>query len=230
MFQQCAGKIAKISFTSLATLLLSLNFSAIPAGATTLQRESELLNSFRINLIDQAEIARFDALSPEQQHELAQYLAGEIHPFDSLSAQHPQAGNFEIQDGASISVGNTKATPLAATASLATKTISAWQSYVFAGITISKTTVRETYTVSGANAVAIVSYSCIVDANYDPFAEVSSTKDGAWVSSGKATAECLVTVKRGTPTPWGQITWSTNSNIQFVTGNGYGGVTSHGWR
>jgi hypothetical protein len=39
-----------------------------------------------------------------------------------------------------------------------------------------------------------------------------------------------VSVKRGVPTPWGPIAWSTASNIQFVTGTGSGAVSSHGWR
>ena len=111
-----------------------------------------------------------------------------------------------------------------------TRTVSAWQSFLFAGITISKTSVRETYYYSGANATTIASYTCVVDANYDPFSSVSVAKAGAYVSAGKATAECRVTVKRGVPTPWGQVSWSTASNVQFVTGNGSGSVTSHGWR
>jgi hypothetical protein len=87
-----------------------------------------------------------------------------------------------------------------------------------------------TYQVSGVSATSITSYSCIVDANYDPFSTVTSSKNSAWVSLGRATAECKVTVKRGTPTPWGQVTFSTRSNIQYVTGNGSGAVTAHGWR
>ena len=116
------------------------------------------------------------------------------------------------------------------TAAGATRSVSAWQSFLFAGITISKTTVSETYYYSGTSATSIAAYSCAVNANYDPFSSVTTSKSGSYVSSGRATAECKVSVRRGVPTPWGPIAWSTESNVQFVTGTGGGSVYSHGWR
>lgn len=150
-----------------------------------------------------------------------------------MSSGASAEGDFKVESGESSSslVSPGAGAALGAVSRAAsTKTVSAWQSFTFAGITISKTTVRVTYEVSSGKAKKVASYSCIVNANYDIMAEVSSSKDGSWVSSGKATAECNVTVKRGAPTPWGQVTWSTASNVQFVTGSGSGAVTAHGWR
>lgn len=211
---------------SIATLVAGLVLALAPAwGSSANDRAAQVLIDFRANLSDVADVAKFDGLTEAQRDELSSYLLGEIDPFSSPNGL--KAGDFEIVDGESAS---NLAPRLVALATPATKTISAWQSFVFAGITISKTTVRETYYVSANVATSIATYSCVVDVNYDPFSEVTSVKDGAWISAGKATSECLVTVKRGVPTPLGQITWSTKAQIQFVTGNGYGGVVAHGWR
>ncbi len=204
---------------------LVLGGSAAGAHADTADLSESALSQFRDNLTSESDIAAFDALTEDQRVDLASYLLGETDPLSQLSDAEPHAGDFELRTSAPIPSAGI--TPMAAGA---TRTVSAWQSFLFAGITISKTTVRETYYYSGANATGIASYSCVVNANYDPFAQVTAAKDGAWISSGKAIAECRVTVKRGAPSPWGQITWSTASNIQYVSGNGYGNVTSHGWR
>lgn len=198
--------------------------SANVAYAHTDDLPGSALSQFRDNLAAASDIAAFDALTEEQRADLARYLLGETDPLSQLSDSDPHVGDFELRVGGPASAS---ITPLAAGA---TRTVSAWQSFLFAGITISKTTVRETYLYSGANATRIASYSCVVDANYDPFAEVSVARDGSWISSGKAIAQCKVTVKRGAPSPWGQVTWSTASNVQYVSGNGYGKVVSHGWR
>lgn len=219
--------------------VLVLGAGVSSAHATGTSHDAWALAQFRANLKVASEVAAFDRLSPNQRAELADYLLGESDPYRSLSAAsarstvpsaHAQhAGNFELRTETSTTISPKAQTRVAATAS-ATRTVSSWQSFIFAGITISKTTVRVTYQVSGVSATSITSYSCIVDANYDPFSTVTSSKNSAWVSSGRATAECKVTVKRGTPTPWGQVTFSTRSNIQYVTGSGSGAVTAHGWR
>ena len=208
--------------TVAGALVLGGGISA--AQAETLDRSETALSQFRANLTAATDIAAFDTLTAEQRAELASYLLGESDPISQLSEAEPTDGDFELRISAPAS---TPGPSLMAAGS--TRSVSAWQSFLFAGITISKTSVGETYYYSGANATGIASYSCVVDANYDPFSQVTSAKSGAWISSGKAVAECRVTVKRGVPSPWGPISWSTASNIQYVSGNGYGNVTSHGW-
>ncbi|MFT4156497.1 MAG: hypothetical protein QM630_00990 [Microbacterium sp.] len=209
--------------------MLILGGGVSSATAAEADLADSALEQFRANLTSSADIAAFDALTAAQQTELSAYLLGETDPLAELSDSSARSGDFELRKSTTTTLTQPKATA-SATAAAATRTVSAWQSFLFAGITISKTTVRETYYYSGANATRIASYSCVVDANYDPFSTVTSSKSGAWVSSGRATAECRVTVKRGVPTPWGQVSWSTASNIQYVAGNGSGSVTSHGWR
>lgn len=222
---------AHIRTRSLKLLVIGAAVSALVLGggvtgasASETDLGDDALSQLRANLTASADIAAFDALSPAQEAELADYLLGEIDPFAGLSAASPRNGDFELRTV-------TAAEPAGGiSARAATRSVSAWQSFLFAGITISKTTVRETYNYSGANATSIAAYSCVVDANYDPYSQITVSKTGAYVSGGKATAECKVTVKRGVPTPWGPISWSTASNVQYVTGNGAGTVTSHGWR
>lgn len=114
----------------------------------------------------------------------------------------------------------------------ATQTYSVWatSAFLFAGIKISETKVAGTYTASGGTARSILSYSCTVTRNYDPLAEVSTDKSGSYIASGQATMECRVRVRRGVPTPWGQVSWSTKEAIQYLRANGYGGVVAHGWK
>lgn len=222
---------ALVSSAAIGVLLLGGGVSA--ASATDSNAEESALAQFRAGLTDSSDVQAFDNLSDGQRTDLAAYLLGETDPYTELSENAAReeapssvlsSGDFELQTEAT-------ATPTAsAAARAATRSISAWQSFNFAGITISKTTVRETYYYSGANATKVASYSCVVDQNYDPFSQVTSSKNSAWVSSGKAIAECKVTVKRGVPTPWGPISWSTKSNVQYVSGNGAGKVTSSGWR
>ena len=229
MATQPRTRTAKSLVTTALVGILLLGGGVSSASAADTDLADSALSQFRANLTSAADIAAFDALTAEQQTELSAYLLGQTDPLSELSDTTERSGDFELRTSTTTTLTKPKSTA-AATAAAATRTVSAWQSFLFAGITISKTTVRETYYYSGANATSIASYSCVVNANYDPFSTVTSSKSGAWVSSGKATAECKVTVKRGVPTPWGQVSWSTASNVQYVTGNGYGSVTSHGWR
>lgn len=208
--------------------MLVLGGGVASASAAETDLAESALAQFRAKLTSSVETAKFDALTEGQQAELAAYLLGETDPLAALSST-PRSGNFELRTSTAAPAKQDRTGSSVAVAG-GTRTVSAWQSFLFAGITISKTTVRETYYYSGANATSVASYSCIVDANYDPFSIVTSAKSGAWVSSGRATAECKVVVTRGVPTPWGQVSWSTASNIQYVTGNGYGSVTGSGWR
>ena len=46
---------------------------------------------------------------------------------------------------------------------------------------------------------------------------------------GNATFLCAVEVKRGVPSPWEQISWSTKNATQGVVGDGNGNVINQGW-
>lgn len=216
-------------FTMALAGFLVLAAGVSPAAATRAGGDP-VLAEFRSNLTSAADLDAFDALTVDQRAELAAYLRGESGSIERALEMDQPTGAFEVRTGTNITATKADAFMSGTTSASSTRTVSAWKSFLFAGITISKTTIRETYYYVGASATKVAAYSCVVNANYDPFATVTSSKSGAWVSSGRATAECLVTVKRGVPGPWGPINWSTSSAIQFVTGNGYGSVTSHGWR
>lgn len=49
------------------------------------------------------------------------------------------------------------------------------------------------------------------------------------VGGGQATAKCKVVVKRGVPTPWGTVAWSTYSSIQRLSAKGNGVITYNRW-
>lgn len=48
-------------------------------------------------------------------------------------------------------------------------------------------------------------------------------------SGAQATGNCKVVVKRGAPTPWGTVAWSTYSSIQRLSARGSGAITFNGW-
>lgn len=204
--------------------------SVSSASAAETDLSMSALVEFRANLTSSPDIAKFDALTAAQQAKLATYLLGETDPFVKLSKTTTRSGDLELRTSTASAPIESSAVSSAVTAAGATRSVSAWQSFLFAGITLSKTTVYETYYYSGSAATRIASYSCAVNANYDPFSTVTVSKAGAYVGSGRATADCLVSVRRGVPTPWGQVSWSTKSNMQYVTANGNGAVTSSGWR
>ncbi|WP_157887673.1 hypothetical protein [Frondihabitans sp. PAMC 28766] len=49
-------------------------------------------------------------------------------------------------------------------------------------------------------------YGCQLVSNYDPFSNISISKQSGIFSGGQATYKCYVVVKRGVPTPWGRST------------------------
>lgn len=229
-----------IFLVSATLMALLVGAGASPAVAAVTQAEDALAR-FRANLTSPADVVAFETLTQSQRNALSDYLLGRTDPFKrappsaarstTTGTNTVRAGDFELRSQiptSSPTALSTGSTPTVRAGG--TRTVYAWQSFVFAGITISKTTVRESYYYSGSRATGIASYSCTVDANYDPFSQVTTTKNSAWTSGGTATAECEVTVRRGVPTPWGPVSWSTRSNVQFVLGNGNGAVTAHGWR
>lgn len=230
MAKQTRIGTTKTLVTAAIVGLLVVGSGVSSAGAAEVDLSASALAQFRSSLTSSSDIAKFDALTDAQEAGFAAYLLGETDPTSKLNAAKTRSVDFELRTSVATTKSVAATAGVAAAAATGTRTVSAWQSFLFAGITISKTTVSETYNYSGSNATSVASYSCVVNANYDPFSTVTSAKSGKYISSGKATAECLVSVKRGVPTPWGQISWSTASNIQYVTGNGAGAVASHGWR
>ncbi|WEK12669.1 MAG: hypothetical protein P0Y48_09310 [Candidatus Microbacterium phytovorans] len=218
------------------------------ATAAEVDPRDGALAQFRENLTASSDIAAFDELTRDQRSRLSSYLLGEIDPFAELSSEVARtpsgpptsvsAGGFELTLGTrdtavpkvAASTGSTTPSGQVSTLAGSTRSVSRSSSFSFLGITISKTTVRVVYYYSGSRATGIASSSCKVDVNYDPFSTVTSEREGAWISSGKATAECKVVVVRGIFSSWGVITWSTKAALQFVTANGYGTVTAYGWR
>lgn len=103
------------------------------------------------------------------------------------------------------------------------------ESFAIAGITLSTTRVWADYVTGSGVVQRIRDYGCQLIFNFEPSAEITTTKQSQSLSGGKATFKCLVTVKRGIPTPWGQITTSTRQGYQYMSVNGRG-VYSHGWQ
>lgn len=250
-----AGRLVALSLAAAMTVT-SLGLGGAPAfAATTNNTSSEsALKEFRSSLVEGAQtdptvvadIERFDSLSAAQRDELANYLTGELDTITPISqAEVPDGrsttitqGDFswmtvEKPDGGlSLDVMDPAAGKgmLSTTASSTVKSIWATQYFTFAGIKISETKVSGSYTARSGKATSIRSHTCNVVRNYDPFSGVSTSKSSSYVSSGKAVFECLVSVKRGIPTPWGHISYSTRENVQYARGTGTGRVDAHGWR
>lgn len=240
-----------------AVAVTSLGLGATPAMAVSGATPSyeSALHDFRSSLVEgsqtdpsaAADIERFDNLSNSQRQELARYLTGELEVVTPI-AQSPQLG-----DGTSTTIREGNFTwktveksatgedllalqpvsgkgQFSTTATTTVKSIWATQYFTFAGIKISETKVSGSYNVRSSRATGIRSHTCNVVRNYDPFSGVSTSKNASYVSGGRAVFECLVSVKRGVPTPWGHISYSTRENVQYARGTGAGRVDAHGWR
>ncbi|WP_216099687.1 hypothetical protein, partial [Curtobacterium sp. MMLR14_002] len=103
------------------------------------------------------------------------------------------------------------------------------QWFAFAGIRLTETKVSMSYQYSGTTARKMLGYSCTVVRNVQPFTEVRTSKSSGYISGGQATAKCKVVVKRGVPTPWGTVAWSTYSSIQRLSAKGNGAITYNRW-
>lgn len=229
------GTKTRMSSLTAALVIGVMAFSTTPAfAAEGSTPEAEALAEFRTNLVergDSAGVAKLDALSEEQRAKLAGYFVGEVTP---NFGQGSTSGITKTQRDGDFAFSQTVTAPVAkGTATIAASTVkNVWgtQWFSFAGIKITETKVSVNYYVSSGNATSVASYSCTVVQNADPLAQITSSKTGSYISGGKATAECKVVVKRGVPTPWGTVSWSTSSGIQYVTGGGTGAYVSGGWR
>lgn len=196
-----------------------------------------VLAEFRDNLVlngDDGAVSSFDSLSIEQRSKLAGYFLG-----NGATPTTPPSNAIVETDGTvttytdgdfvwAVEDATTPATP-AARAATVTRSIWGTQWFSFAGIKISETKVTLGYQANGSNATKVNSYGCTVTQNADPLAQITSSKSNSFISGGYATAKCKVVVKRGVPSPWGQVTWSTKEGIHVLTGNGGGSVINNGW-
>ncbi|WP_430867434.1 hypothetical protein [Demequina aurantiaca] len=225
--------------------------SGLPAAASERDDtgESASLAEFRSDLaVDAARgdseaknsLYKFDNLSTDERSDLAAYFLGEspedISPdareisYLKGSTEIVEVGDFTWETLSPTATKLSQEPTVVAKAAISgSKSISNTSTFKFAGVTITKTKVSGSYEYTGGSATKTLTYACTVVQNYQPFSDISTTKNGSYVSGGTADFGCKVVVKRGVPTPWGTIAWSTKEAIQFVRGNG-NGVTSSGWR
>lgn len=232
-----AIRIATSGATAAAVVATAL--WALPASAATggpngpaAPSRAEVLDQIRNDLIsdgDAEELDAFDRLSVDQRDRLAAYFldpaeASKTMDRASGTTSGPVAvrtsGDFEWGDAAAGGSDDARA---------ASGTSWGSQWFAFAGIRLSETKVSETYEYSGTTAKKMLGYSCSVVRNIQPFTEVKSSKSSGYISGGRATAKCKVVVKRGVPTPWGTVAWSTYSSIQRLSAKGNGAITANRW-
>lgn len=102
------------------------------------------------------------------------------------------------------------------------------QTVKLAGITISKTRVWADYKTGSGVVKSVTDYGCQLVSSIDPFSSITTSKQSKVLSSGKATVKCAVVVRRGVPTPWGQISTTTRSAYQYMRVNG-SRIEAQGW-
>lgn len=215
--------------------------SAATENSTPRATESSVLSGFRSDLErsgSSADVTAFDALDAGQRHELASYfLDPEVaERVTDEAAVRADTSTTTDQDrgfrwGGMVSLDPARGLDQhGAAISAASRTSTGRQWFAFAGIRLTETKVSETYEYSGSTARRLLGYSCTVVRNIQPFTQVSSSKNSGYISGGQATSKCKVVVKRGVPTPWGTIAWSTYSSIQRLSARGNGAVTFNGWQ
>jgi hypothetical protein len=181
-----------------------------------------------------ADVAAFDQLNADQRDELASYfldpaVASAVTADSTESALGPVIvrtnGDFEWGE-VSAEQGQEGD---AASSRAASRSSWGSQWFAFAGIRLTETKVSMSYEYSGTTAKKMLGYSCTVVRNIQPFTQVSTAKSSGYISGGQATAKCKVVVKRGVPSPWGTIAWSTYSAIQRLSARGNGAITANRW-
>ncbi len=99
----------------------------------------------------------------------------------------------------------------------------------FLGIRITEHQVYGSY-VSDGKPNQILAHECAVKRNFDILSEITTTKSSSYVYGNAAYFSCQVRIKRGVPTPWGNVAWSTTERIHFIGGDGEGRVIRNGAR
>lgn len=248
-----SNTVSRMRGLAAATVCCAIALSALTASPamasggqgtseSSLDQRQQVLDDFRASLALEAEadevasrnLTLYDALEQAQRDELARYFLGEITPVLRQEATEILSdatsvisdGDFSIESTASDSSQATRAVARATTYNVHS---TADEEFRFAGILISKTRVWADYVTGSGRVLSTTNYGCQVLNNYDVFSEITVSQAGSSLSGGEATFLCNVVVRRGAPTPWGQINWSTASGIQFMTVNGPG-VKARGWR
>lgn len=208
------------------------------SGVSAARTPDAVLSEIRADLLASgatADITAFDHLNEDQRQELASYfldpaVASAVTANSTERALGPMtvrtSGDFEWGEGAADAAVHDSAAGATRAASR-----SSWgtQWFSFAGIRLTETKVSMSYEYSGTTARKMLGYSCTVVKNIQPFTQVTTSKSSGYISGGQATAKCKVVVKRGVPTPWGTIAWSTYSAIQRLSAKGNGAVTYNRW-
>jgi len=235
------GAVCAVVATSIIGAAPANAAAAPPAASAAASRTpSAVLSAIRAELVASgasSDVTAFDHLSAEQRHELASYFLDPAVASAATAASDERvlgletvrtSGDFEwgevdpagdVQDEDGAGVGTRAASR------------SSWgtQWFAFAGIRLTETKVSMSYEYSGTTARKMLGYSCTVVRNVQPFTQVTTSKSSGYISGGQATAKCKVVVKRGVPTPWGTIAWSTYSAIQRLSAKGNGAITYNRW-
>lgn len=218
------GLITGVAIVALAVIGAPVASAAPVTGAEAAKQV--VLEQFRKNLAEASEagdteaaesVESFDSLTRQQRSELAELLTGERawEPSTNLDEE------IVVERGV---------VPRAVAAASQTRTIWYTSAFTFAGIKVTETKVTGRYTAQGSSAKRILSNSCTVVRNFQPFTNVNTNQSASYVNGKNAVFDCRVRVQRGIPTAWGTIDWSTKEQVQTVSGNGYGTVVSRGWR
>ena len=205
----------------------------------------QVLLDFRANLEEKASagdsvahenIQEFDRLSEAQRTELADYLVGKsevLPPKDENMKPESSDGVLPEYSSGNFSWIWEEATPeeplINQEASESIYHISGRQTLKFLGIRITEHEVYGFYTSDG-KPKEILAHECAVKRNYDIFTEITTAKSSSYVHGDGAYFSCQVRIKRGAPSPWGNIAWSTVERIHFIGGNGKGKVVRNGSR
>lgn len=222
--------LGKVLSTAIGVCMVAAGGTAV---AATAEENVSVLEEFASNLRMAAEdgdrqamsdLSKFEQLSSDKRSELEAFLEGERVPSLSYGEGETVAldGDFSRELKTSPSV-----TFYAAGGE---KYIESTDEFKFAGISITKTKVSGSYeTQPGVGATRVFGPYCDVVHDYQPLTEVKTNESNAYVSDGNATFLCAVEVKRGVPSPWGRISWSTKNATQGVVGDGNGNVINQGW-
>jgi hypothetical protein len=246
MLTQLAKHLGAVTLALALPVIVAPIAPAAPQNANQAKPEGvtaeKVLSDFRNNLQKKAaegddvakqNIHEFDSLSADQKSELGDYLLGE------KQVNNPKEEDFEkdrseksvsrYSDG-NFSWERRESVPQNSADELAQeRRIWGTQTFNFLGIKIIEHKVTGSYSADGKPS-QILSHDCAVARNYDPIAEVTTTKSSSYVFEDAASFSCTVRVKRGVPSPWGNVSWSTREGTHVLVGNGAGEVTRNGWQ
>lgn len=235
---RCPRLVGLVGAVALGCSLMAAS-PAVASTGTSDDSSVVVLEEFRAGLSDriasgvdgaEAELALFDQLTDAQRDELTSILVSDgavlTQPTEESTVTVETPTEVVSTDGDLTWTEETGVTGVAARA--ASRGVWHESTVAFAGITLNKVKVSGNYEYSGGKATKVLGYSCVVLEALGPTQQVTSKKNTAYISGGKAYFKCKVTSRWGVPTPWGQISWSQRESIQFVRG-GAAGYETGGW-